>query len=70
MPVGGVTSKVEAAIEAGIKTVIIPKANEKDLLLSKENRNKIKIIPVDRIEEVLHNALDWSKHKELLKKLK
>ena len=70
LPVGGVTSKVEAAIEAGIKTVIIPKANEKDLLLSKENRNKIKIIPVDRIEEVLHNALDWSKHKELLKKLK
>lgn len=70
MPVGGVTAKVEAAIETGIKNVIIPKANEKDLLLSKEQKNKIKIIPVETIEEVLKLALDWSKHKDLLKKIK
>ena len=70
LAVGGVTAKVEAAIETGIKNVIIPKANEKDLLLSKEQRNKIKIIPVETIDEVLRQALDWSKHKDLLKKLK
>jgi len=65
LAVGGVTSKVEAAIEAGIKTVIIPKSNEKDLLLSEENKGKVKIIPVETIMEVLKNALDWSNHKNL-----
>ena len=70
LAVGGVTSKVEAAIEAGIKTVIIPKSNEKDLLLSEENKGKVKIIPVETIMEVLKNALDWSNHKNLLNKIK
>ena len=67
---GTVTAKVEAAIEAGIKNVIIPKTNEKDLFLSKEQKTKINIIPVDTIEEVLKKALDWSKHQNLVKKLK
>ena len=70
LAVGGVTAKVEAAIEAGIKNVIIPKTNEKDLFLSKEQKTKINIIPVDTIEEVLKKALDWSKHQNLVKKLK
>jgi Lon-like ATP-dependent protease len=70
LAVGGVTQKVEAAIEAGIKNVIIPKSNEKDLMLFKEQKNKINIIPVNTIEEVLKKALDWSTHKDLLKKLK
>jgi Lon-like ATP-dependent protease len=70
LAVGGVTSKVEAAIEAGITTVIIPKTNEKDLLLSEENKKKVKIIPVETIEEVLKNALDWTNHKILLNKIK
>jgi len=70
LAVGGVTAKVEAAIEAGIKNVIIPKTNEKDLFLSKEQKTKINIIPVDTIEEVLKKALDWSKHPNLVKKLK
>ena len=70
LAVGGVTSKIEAAIEAGIKNVIIPKSNEKDVVLSKEQLKQISIIPVSTIEEVLKGALDWSKHKDLLKKIK
>jgi len=70
LAVGGVTAKIEAAIEAGIKNVIIPKSNEKDVSLSKDQLNKIKIIPVNTIDEVLKQALDWSKHKDLVKKIK
>jgi ATP-dependent Lon protease len=70
LPVGGVTSKIEAAIEAGIKNVIIPKTNEKDVNLTNEQLKKINIIPVETIQEVLKKALDWSKHKNLLRKLK
>ena len=69
LAIGGVTSKIEAAIEAGIENVIIQKSNLKDVLLSKEDEKKVNIIPVETIEEVLKSVLDWSKHKELLKKL-
>ncbi|MAG50280.1 ATP-dependent protease LonB [archaeon] len=70
LAVGGVTAKIEAAIEAGIKRVIIPKANEKDVLLSKENIKKIKIIPAENIAQVLKEALDWKGKEEILKKIK
>ncbi len=70
LAIGGVTAKIEAAIEAGILNVIIPKSNEKDVMLSEEDKKKIKVIPVEKIEEVLRIALDWSEHKDLLKKLK
>ena len=53
LAIGGVTAKVEAAIEAGMKQVIIPKTNEQDLVLSKESRNKIKVIPVSTFQEAL-----------------
>lgn len=49
MPVGGVTPKIEAAIAAGLKQVIIPEANLKDVVLPKGA--KIKIIPIKRFEE-------------------
>lgn len=70
LAIGGVTAKVEAAIEAGIKQVIIPHANEKDLILNEKQKSEIKIVPVKTITEVLENALDWSKHKKLLTKIK
>jgi Lon-like ATP-dependent protease len=70
LAVGGVTAKVEAAIEAGILNVIIPKSNERDVILSKDQLKKIKIHPVAKIEEVLKLALDWKGKKNLLKKLK
>lgn len=69
LAVGGVTQKVEAAIHAGIKNVLVPKANEKDVLLSEEIKKKIKIIPVTNIREVLKHALVWRGHEAILKKI-
>ncbi len=69
LPIGGVTSKVEAAIEAGIKNVIVPKSNLKDIIISAEKLTRIRIIPVTMISEVLAEALDWTEHKEVLKKI-
>ncbi len=70
LPIGGVTAKVEAAIEAGCKQVIIPKGNYNDLVLSKEQLDKIKITPVENFNEVLKNALVWkAKDKKVLNKL-
>ena len=71
LPVGGVSSKVEAAIDAGIKTVIVPKANLQDIVVDAEKLKKVTIIPVQTIEEVLEEALDWNgKHqiKEMIRK--
>ncbi|MGM5484182.1 MAG: ATP-dependent protease LonB [Nanobdellota archaeon] len=70
LPVGGVTYKIQAAVEAGIKKVFIPKINEKDVVLQKEYRKKIEIIPVSNFFEVLEGVLDLSKNKNLLKQLK
>jgi ATP-dependent Lon protease len=56
LPVGGVSAKVEAAIEAGLKRVIIPSSNIRDVVLSKNKQNKIKIIPVKTINDVLKNV--------------
>ncbi len=71
LPIGGATPKIEAAIEAGIKKVIIPKNNEKDVFLSPEKAEKIEIIPVSTIDEVLEIALEDSEKKEqLIKRIK
>lgn len=66
MPIGGVTSKIEAAIEAGISNIIVPKANFKDIVVSEDKLKKIKIIPVESIEEVLKEALDWKGKEKIL----
>ncbi len=55
LPVGGINYKIDAAVEAGIKTILIPKANFQDIVTDKVN--KIKIIPVSKIEEVVKLAL-------------
>ena len=70
LAIGGVNAKIEAALESGIKRVIIPKSNEQDVLLSKEKLAKIKIIPVERIEDVLKEALNWKGKEAVLKKIK
>ena len=69
LPVGGVTQKVEAAIEAGLQSVIVPASNLKDVVLSNGKTN-IELIPVKTITEVLEHALDWTGNEELLKQLK
>ncbi len=57
LPIGGATFKIEAAIEAGIKTVIIPFGNISDVVLAADQKDKINIIPVTRFWEVLDVAL-------------
>ena len=44
LPVGGVNAKIEAAISAGVKKVIIPESNKKDVMVGM--KNKVKIVPV------------------------
>jgi Lon-like ATP-dependent protease len=57
LPVGGVTYKIEAAAKAGIHKVLIPRANAGDVLIEERYRDKVEIIPVENIEEVLTHAL-------------
>ncbi len=69
LPIGGVSAKIDAAIDAGIANVIVPKSNMQDIVLSEERLAKIKIIPVETILQVLKEALDWTGKEEILKKL-
>ncbi len=66
LPVGGVNGKIEAAIDAGMKYVIIPKSNEDDVYIPKENLKSIKIIPVANIAEVLEYVLEKNERKKKL----
>ncbi len=69
LPVGGVTAKVEAAIEAGIKKVIVPRSNLQDIVISEKDLEKIKIIPVDSLDQVLEEVLNWKGKEAVLKKI-
>jgi Lon-like ATP-dependent protease len=64
LPVGGITNKVRAAIEAGMKYVIVPYSNEKDIYISKGELRKIHVIPVKNIAEVLQSAIKKSKRRD------
>ena len=58
LPVGGIREKVLAAHRAGLKTVILPQRNQKDLVdVPKRARNDLKLIPVDHVDQVLEIAL-------------
>jgi ATP-dependent Lon protease len=58
LPIGGVKQKVLAAARAGLKTVIMPSHNEKDLDdLPDEVREKMNFVLVDTMDEVLKGAL-------------
>lgn len=69
LPIGGVSAKIEAAIAAGIKNIIVPKTNMKDIIVDKEQLSKVKIIPVENITEVLKEVLDWKGKEDILKKI-
>jgi Lon-like ATP-dependent protease len=58
-PVGGVVAKVEAAIQAGIKRVLIPKENWQELFSDMD----IDVIPVEDIDEVLEIVFNIKKEK-------
>ena len=58
LPIGGLKEKSLAAYRMGIDTIIMPKENKKDLdNIPKTVKNKINFIPVDKIDDVLKNAL-------------
>ena len=58
LQIGGLKEKLLAAHRAGIKKVVIPKDNEKDLVdIPKKVREDIKIVPVSTVDEVLKIAL-------------
>jgi ATP-dependent Lon protease len=69
LPVGGVTQKIEAAAQAGIKTVLIPRSNMGDVLIDESIRGKIEIIPVSTISEVFEFAMGGQRTR-LIEKLK
>ena len=59
LPIGGLKEKLLSALRGGIKTVIIPKENEKDLAEIPDNvKSGMKIIPVSEAKEVLKIALN------------
>ena len=58
MPIGGLKEKLLAALRGGIKTVLIPAENEKDLAEIPDNvKEGLEIIPVSHVSEVLERAL-------------
>jgi Lon-like ATP-dependent protease len=69
LPIGGVTSKVEAAIDAGLKNIIVPKSNMQDIIIDKQKLKSINIIPVETISDVLKEALVWKGKQDILKKI-
>jgi len=72
LPVGGLKEKLLAAMRGGLKTVLIPAENEKDLAEIPDNvKRGLTIIPVSHVDEVLTHALagplvpiDWSEEDE------
>ncbi|MEA3048282.1 MAG: ATP-dependent Lon protease [Sphingomonadales bacterium] len=73
LPIGGLKEKLLAALRGGIKTVLIPAENEKDLAeIPATIREGLAIIPVSHVDEVLTHALatpvapiEWSEAEEL-----
>ncbi|TPG43150.1 endopeptidase La [Sphingomonas koreensis] len=73
LPIGGLKEKLLAALRGGIKTVLIPAENEKDLVEIPANiREGLEIIPVSHVDEVLRlalteplTAIDWTDADEL-----
>ncbi|MBN2142319.1 ATP-dependent protease LonB [Candidatus Woesearchaeota archaeon] len=67
LPIGGVSSKVDAAIDAGLTKVLVPKSNLQDIVIDKDRLSKIKIVPVETIGQVLKEALEWKGNQGILK---
>jgi ATP-dependent Lon protease len=70
LPVGGLKEKALGALRAGIRTVIIPEKNKKELSeIPKNIRQKLKFIPVSNIDEVFDIAFEReSKRKKIDRK--
>jgi Lon-like ATP-dependent protease len=69
LPVGGITAKIEAAAEAGMRRVIIPKANMRDILIEERYAKMVEVVPVENLREVLNIALLGPDKKSFLDRL-
>jgi ATP-dependent Lon protease len=59
LPIGGLTEKLVAARRAGVRTVLLPRANEKDLSeVPEEVRADLAFVSVETMDQVLEHALD------------
>ena len=73
LPIGGLKEKLLAALRGGIKTVLIPEENTKDLAEVPDNlKNDLEIIPVSGVDQVLKHALtkpvtpiEWNEEAEI-----
>ena len=70
LPVSDISEKVHAAVECGIKKVLVPKANLNDIRLDKADLLNVQIIPVECVYDVVREALDWKGKESVLRKLK
>jgi len=69
LPIGGLKEKALAAHRAGIKTILIPKDNRKDLReIPKRIREQMRIVQVEFVDEVLREALVLENPEEFFKK--
>ncbi len=69
LPIGGLKEKALAAHRAGIKTILIPKENRKDLReIPRKIREAMRIVPVEFVDEVLREALVLENPDEFFKK--
>ncbi|MCI0497552.1 MAG: ATP-dependent protease LonB [Thermoplasmata archaeon] len=68
LPVGGVSAKIEAAIKAGMMTVIIPRANMQEVFLD-DMPEGFRVVPVETIKDVIDIALVGDAKKGLLTRL-
>lgn len=70
LPIGGLKEKILAAHRAKIKTVIIPKANEKDLKdIPAKVLKDVKVLPVEQVDKVLTEALEIDSADKIFKTL-
>lgn len=70
LPVGGINPKLEAAIEAGIKTILIPYANLGDVMLDKSHNGDVEIIPMKTLDEVIEHAMVGEGKDELVERVR
>ncbi|AAB85287.1 MULTISPECIES: ATP-dependent protease LonB [Methanothermobacter] len=69
LPVGGVTGKIEAAAEAGIRKVLIPASNMGDVMIEKKYEDMVEIVPVETLGDVLEHALIGKGKESLIQRM-
>jgi ATP-dependent Lon protease len=65
LPIGGVKEKVLAAVRAGIKTVLLPSRNQKDLEdVPEAARNQVRFVWLEQVDDAIAAALEAGEHKD------